>query len=195
MKRVLFILLILCVVVSAQNSVRIFGGVNVGNIIMNDEDFQEELNPQPVSGIDAGIEKPFGNLLLGAHYVQRGMIVEDFFAEGIDISMTMNYVNGFAAFLILPPESFINIFIGGEAGKFLNGETEFEYDGESETEEIDEEDINIDYGVLAGVNLWISKTLGIRGAYYYGLNDIFDEEEDDYNGKHHGLELQLSLSF
>ncbi len=195
MKRILFVLLTLAVVVSAQNSVRIFGGVNVGNVIWNDEDLQEELNPQPILGIDAGIEKPFGKLLLGAHYVQRGMTVEDYPGDGIDISMTMNYVNGFAAFLILPPESTLNFFIGGEVGKFLNGETKIEYESESETEDIDDEDVNIDYGALAGVNIWISKTLGIRGSYYYGLNNIDDVDEDDYTGKHHGLELQLSLSF
>ncbi len=192
MKRIILISLILTSFVFAQNSVRIFGGVNVGNVLWNDEDLQEEINPQPLTGIDVGIEKPMGNLLIGAHYVQRGTIFE--FGEA-DLTMTMNYINGFAAFMILPPESFINLFIGAEVGKFLNGEMEVKYGEETEKEDIEGDDINLDYGAMAGVNIWISKTLGVRGTYYYGLNDIDKEEEEKYNMKHHGLEVQLSLSF
>lgn len=195
MKRVFLIILLLCAFSFAQNSVRIFGGVNAGNMIWNDEDMQDEINPQPILGIDAGIEKPFGNLLLGAHYVQRGMMVEDFMVEGIEATMTMNYVNGFAAFMILPPESFINLFIGAEVGKFLNGEMEISYEDDSESEDIDAEDVDIDYGALAGINIWLTKTIGVRGTYYYGLNDTDKNEDEDYNSKHHGLAVQLSLSF
>ncbi|MCF7885106.1 MAG: PorT family protein [Candidatus Marinimicrobia bacterium] len=192
MKKVFIVMLLLSTFVFAQGSFRLNGGINMGNIQWNDSEMHDQVDPQPIIGIDAGLEKAFSSLILGVHYVQRGMQTEDFIIDNVDMTLTMNYVNGYALVSIGSPESTFSLFLGGEVGKYLNGETTQEYDGESNSEEIDAENINIDYGAVAGAYLWLSKRIGLRGSYYYGLSDIDDVEDVDLTGKHNGIQIQLS---
>jgi hypothetical protein len=194
MKKLMFVTLLLVSVVFAQSTIRLTGGVNIANIKWNDEDMQKAVDPKPLTGLDIGIEKPIENLILGLHLIQRGMKTEDFMADGVDVTMTMNYLNAQAIYSLNPANSRFSIFLGAEVGKFLNGEMEAKYNGETNTEDIESEDISLDYGAIGGVYFWLNQNLGLRASYYYGLANI-DDDDDDMTGKHNGIQILLAYNF
>ena len=44
-----------------------------------------------------------------------------------------------------------------------------------DTEEIDAEDMELDYGLFLGVDYMINEKIGLRASYFKGLSDIFEE--------------------
>ena len=46
---------------------------------------------------------------------------------------------------------------------------------EVDTEEIDAEDMELDYGLFLGVDYMINEKIGLRASYFKGLSDIFEE--------------------
>ena len=120
---------------------------------------------------------------------------DDFMEDGLEMTMTMNYLTGFALLSLSPdPKSSFSLFAGGELGKFLSGEIKATYEGESETEDIDADDINIDYGILCGVYIGLNEKIGIRGSYYLGLANIDDVDDDDMTGKHNCIQVMLTYN-
>jgi len=193
MRKVLGIILVLSTFVFAQENFRLIGGINFSNIKWNNEDIQDAFDPKPLMGINVGIENQIKNIIIGLTYVQRGMKSEDFMVDGFELTMTMNYITGFALLSLSPdPNSPLSLFVGGEMGKYLNGEAKGTYEGESETEDIDADDINLDYGILGGAHIALNEKIGIRGSYYFGLANIDDVDDDDMTGKHNCIQVMLT---
>jgi len=196
MKRVFLIFLVFSSFVLAQGNLRVIGGVNFSNIKWNDKDIQDSFDPKSLMGFNIGIENQIKNIIIGGTYVQRGMKSEDFLTDGLELTMTMNYLTGFVLLSLSPdPNSSFSLFIGGELGKYLNGEAKAKYEGESDTEKIDADDINIDYGMLGGAYIGINENIGVRGSYYWGLANIDDVEDDDLTGKHNCIQIMLTYKF
>ena len=193
MKRVFVIILVLSTFVFAQENFRLIGGVNFSNIKWNDENIQDAFDPKPLMGFNIGIENQIKNIIIGLSYVQRGMKSEDFIEDGLEFTMTMNYITGFALLSLSPdPNSSLSLFIGGEFGKYLSGEVKATYEDESDTEDIDADEINLDYGILGGAQISLNDKIGIRGSYYFGLANIDDVDDDDMTGKHNCIQVMLT---
>ena len=180
----------------------IIGGVNYGGITYN-ESISEHMSITNGVGFNANLEKSIGPMLVGAGYLQQNY-TENFDSEDYDNSnfkntVSASYVVGYA---IYPYEIWKFRFWGGvQLGKCLNGKMNKTENGIEQEITMDSNDYNLDFGLLAGTDFMITKNIGSRFSYYYGITKILKEDvtlninETNLNIMNVGVNAQLLLRF
>jgi len=124
------------------------------------------------------------------------------FSEGLEakitaeVEQTLNYLTLHAVYPYAIQEK-ITVFGGVQLGNGLGGDAKlkvsrkdavvgdldqmiidmvgvWDYE-EVDTEEVDAEDMELDYGLFLGVDYMINEKIGLRASYFKGLSDIFEE--------------------
>ena len=125
-----------------------------------------------------------------------------FFSGGLEakitteVEQTLNYLTLHAVYPYAIQEK-ITVFGGVQLGNGLGGDAKlkvsrkdavvgdlsqmiidmvgvWDYE-EVDTEEIEAEDMELDYGLFLGVDYMINEKIGLRASYFKGLSDIFEE--------------------
>jgi len=73
----------------------------------------------------------------------------------------------------------------------LGGKTEISFDGNSESEDLEGEDFELDYGLLLGVDYMLNTNMGVRASYYLGLADVVKDLDSDFNFTNTGIGISL----
>ena len=192
------LLLILIATVNAQNvmGLTISGGLNQSN--QNTEEGTDVIDINYISGYNFSIEKSFGIARFGVGLNQRGVKLEtdvtgDGSSEGVSVfinsEQTLNYLSLHAVLYEIQEK--ICVFGGVQLGKGLGGEvkmkmswTNFGQDEQlmyRESEDIDAEDMELEYGLLFGGDYMINEKNGVRASYYKGLSDIREDSKTKNN--------------
>ena len=192
---IITLLLIFIASINAQNvkGLTIVGGLNQSN--QNIEEDSELIENNYISGYNLGIEKSFGIARFGVGLNQRGrkLDFEESFEE-LSISMnqelTLNYLTLHAVYPYEIQEK-ISIFGGVQLGKGLGGESMIKMSISTalfrnvntfdESEDIDAEDMELEYGLFLGGDYMIYEKIGVRASYFKGLSDIVEDSKTKNN--------------
>lgn len=179
--------------VRKDNPISIIGGMNFSDIRIKDDDLREEADIKMKTGFKIGIESRFGPFIAGMAFDQRGArynfnlpLIEDIIEFNLDVKDTYNYFS-FYGLVSYPVMKRLRIFSGVEAGDCIGRRVKIE----DESENVPSVNINWDYGLRAGADVMIFKTVGLRTSYYHGLNYIFDYTDILTNCKNRSIELSL----
>jgi hypothetical protein len=176
---------------ASSNAQNIKGLIIVGGLNQSNQYAEEELNDFDINYIDGynlGIEKSFGNTRFGVGLNQRGVKLKSE-SNIMDISISVNgeqRVNYLTLHTVYPYmiQEKVTVFGGVQFGKGLGGEAKVkslmsgsllgeDYDhGFEQTEEIDADDMSLEYGLFIGVDYIINEFIGGRASYFKGLSDI-----------------------
>ena len=176
---------------ASSNAQNIKGLIIVGGLNQSNQYAEEELNDFDINYIDGynlGIEKSFGNTRFGVGLNQRGVKLKSE-SNIMDISISVNgeqRVNYLTLHTVYPYmiQEKVTVFGGVQFGKGLGGEAKVkslmsgsllgeDYDhGFEQTEEIDADDMSLEYGLFIGVDYIINEFIGVRASYFKGLSDI-----------------------
>lgn len=192
-RHMIFILLLVASIYSQKGMV-VVGGTNLADITMTHSNVDDAIDRGTAFGIQFGLEKLVGPVAIGVAYVERGINIKDFLLDGTEFTAKMNYFTVSAKYQVKILED-IEVCVGGGFGKYLNGQTTSEYNGEVSTGTIDDSGFRIDYGAILGLNYWVTKTIGLRADYYHGLSDIDENQDLLFSGRHKGLQLDLLFRF
>ena len=177
----------------AQSGLTVIGGYNMSKVKYNDDDFTEQIDIDTRSGFNIGFETRSANLISGASFVQRGAEIE-FEAYGYDVDGYDVY--NYATTYILYPIAMgtgLEGFGGLQTGFSLGGEAYIEVAGNTETEDIDSDDIGVDVGLLVGASFMLNEKFGIRASYYLGLTDVAKDLDEDFNFKNNTISLSALM--
>lgn len=185
-------------IMQAQNNITVIGGINLSNYSYNDDDYIDGVDLDYMPGLNLMIEKSFSSIILGAGLNQRGIKLE---TEGSGIKVEgeekINYITLHSIYPIqLQPN--LSIFGGLQLGKGINGEVTLKasdgVDSADETEDVDADEIELDYGLLIGGSFLINESIGIRASYFKGLSNVSGEGLDDENWKNNSLSISLTYN-
>ena len=176
----------------AQNGLTVVGGLNQSNQTFEEDDVGDE-NINYLNGYNLTVEKSFGIAKFGVGLNQRGVKLN---AEESDMGMsldmeveqTLNYLTLHAVYPYAIQEK-ITVFGGVQLGKGLGGEANMKismsFMGETESsddsEDIDAEDMELEYGLFLGGDYMINEKIGVRASYFKGLSDIAEDDETKNN--------------
>ena len=125
--------------------------------------------------------------------------ISDYDNSNFKNTVSASYVLGYA---IYPYEIWKFRFWGGvQIGKCLNGKMNKTENGIEQEITMDSNDYNLDFGLLAGTDFMITKNIGSRFSYYYGITKILKEDvtlninETNLNIMNVGVNTQLLLRF
>jgi hypothetical protein len=184
-------------VLIAQNKITVLAGLNMSNYSYNDDDWTDGVDFDLMPGLNFMVEKSFSSITLGAGLNQRG-VKSEFEIDGVkfETEEVLNYITFHSTYPVqLQPN--LSIFGGLQLGSAINGEIHLKasdgYTSADETEDIDADDIELEYGLLFGGNFLINEKIGIRGAYFKGLSNVTDDVEDQ-NFKNNSLSISLIFS-
>jgi hypothetical protein len=186
-------LTILLIVTSlfAQGGFTIVGGLNMGSAEYNDSDLADAIDISMKPGLSMSAETMVGPLKVGGGFVQRGANIEaDFLGETLEGSDTYNYLSGYGLYPYSIQEG-LSAFGGFQLGKCIGGKTEISFDGNSESEDLEGEDFELDYGLLLGVDYMLNTNMGVRASYYLGLADVVKDLDSDFNYTNTGIGISL----
>ena len=184
----------------AQNDLTVILGLNQSNYTYNDDDWVDNTDIDYITGFNLAVEKPFGSLVFGAGLNQRGVKLSaelQGYGYSVDIEgeEKINYLTLHSIYPI-SLQSGLSAFGGLQLGKGLGGEMSMKMSGggasDDESEDIDSDEIAIDYGVLLGIEYMINEQIGVRGAYFKGLSDVSEEAVDDENFKSNTISISLT---
>ncbi len=182
MKKFIF-LLALITGLSAQTGMTVMGGMNLSAIKYNDSDLADAVDVSSSIGLCVGAEKIIGPMILGGAFVQRGSKLEAF---GDKVTMTFNYLSAYGLYHY-PIQETLSIIGGLQFGSSLGGKFQNE-----ESEDIESDELNLDFGLLLGANYMFQSNMGVRGFYYLGLADVAaDAESSSDNFKNRGFGFAL----
>ena len=177
------------------------GGINYGGITYNEE-ISRHISITNEIGFNVNLEKSIGPTLVAIGYLQQNYTEnfnsQDYENSTFKNSVTANYITGY---VIYPYEIWKFRFWGGiQLGKALNAsmiKTENSIDTETNLEA---SDYNLDFGFLIGSDFMITKVIGSRFSYYYGISKILQEnitldinDGDDLNIMNVGVNAQLLI--
>ena len=176
----------------AQNGLTVVGGLNQSNQTFEEDDVGDE-NINYLNGYNLTVEKSFGIAKFGVGLNQRGVKLN---AEesimGISVSLdaeqTLNYLTLHAVYPYAIQEK-ITVFGGVQLGKGLGGEANMkismsflgETESSDESEDIDAEEMDLEYGLFLGGDYMINEKIGVRASYFKGLSDIAEDDETKNN--------------
>ena len=111
-----------------------------------------------------------------------------------DGEQTLNYLT-FHAIYPYEIQEIITVFGGVQLGKGLGGEANMKismsFMGETESsddsEDIDAEDMELEYGLFLGGDYMINEKIGVRASYFKGLSDI----AEDVSSKNNTISVSL----
>jgi hypothetical protein len=207
LSRVLFFSLL--ALITTQTFAQKFGiqaGLNLATMLSKDDEFtySEEMDYKMIPGFNAGVtfEMGLGDLIA----VEVGLIADSkgFKIEEGDASMKVSALYADIPILVKVGPSFGPIKVFGAAGPYvgigLTGKYKLEYEGESETEDIEwgsGEDADVkrlDFGAKFGVGAEVS---GLTFGVYYalGLANIAADTEGGYMDKNRVLSISVGYKF
>ena len=176
----------------AQNGLTVVGGLNQSNQTFEEDDVGDE-NINYLNGYNLTVEKSFGIAKFGVGLNQRGVKLN---AEESDMGMslnmeveqTLNYLTLHAVYPYAIQEK-ITVFGGVQLGKGLGGEANMkisisflgETESSDESEDIDAEEMDLEYGLFLGGDYMINEKIGVRASYFKGLSDIAEDDETKNN--------------
>ena len=182
----------------AQNGLTVVGGLNQSNQTFEEDDVGDE-NINYLNGYNLTVEKSFGIAKFGVGLNQRGVKLN---AEESDMGMslnmeveqTLNYLTLHAVYPYAIQEK-ITVFGGVQLGKGLGGEANMkismsflgETESSDDSEDIDAEDMELEYGLFLGGDYMINEKIGVRASYFKGLSDI----AEDASSKNNTLSVSL----
>ena len=184
----------------AQNDLTVILGLNQSNYTYNDNDYIDNTDVDYMSGFNLAVEKPIGSLVFGAGFNQRGVKLStelQGYGYSVDIEgeEKINYLTLHSIYPI-SIQSGLSAFGGLQLGKGLGGDYRIRASGggssEDESEDIDSDELAIDYGVLLGIEYMINEQIGVRGAYFKGLSDVSEENVEDDNFKSNTISISLT---
>jgi len=194
MKKIVIGISLLATSLIAQGRLTAIGGANYSTIEYNNTAYDEAIMVDSRLGFFLGVESKPNPIVLGAAYAQYGA---DFsYTEntetiiGYDI---YNYLVGYALYPFFHLSKF-SAFGGIQAGLSLGGNTKGNVSDSRFSGHINADKFAFDYGAIAGVDMAISPTYGIRGFYYYGLADVMDLTTSDMNFKNRGIGVLLRVT-
>jgi hypothetical protein len=185
--RQLYLPFLLTASLLAQGDLTWVAGLNLAMISFNDDNFAEEINLAPKLGGHLGTESLIGPLLLGVSFIQRGEQImserDEDRVEGYDI---YNYlaVQGLYPFSILDQRTLAGLLVG----QCVGGKAKVRG---HDPEGLNSNALNLDYGVILGLEFSASKRVRIRTTYYLGLADVVKELPASLNFKHRGIGTTL----
>ena len=175
----------------AQNGLTVVGGLNQSN--QTTEEDVDDIDINYMNGYNLTVEKSFGIARFGVGLNQRGVKLN---AEesimGISVSLdaeqTLNYLTLHAVYPYAIQEK-ITVFGGVQLGKGLGGEANMktsmsllgETESTDESEDIDAEDMDLEYGLFLGGDYMINEKIGLRASYFKGLSDIVEDAKTKNN--------------
>ena len=176
----------------AQNGLTVVGGLNQSNQTFEEDDVGDE-NINYLNGYNLTVEKSFGIAKFGVGLNQRGVKLN---AEESDMGMslnmeveqTLNYLTLHAVYPYAIQEK-ITVFGGVQLGKGLGGEANMkisisflgETESSDESEDIDAEEMDLEYGLFLGGDYMINEKIGVRASYFKGLSDIAEDASSKNN--------------
>ncbi len=176
----------------AQSGLIIMGGLNQSKQTIEED--AEGLEINYMNGYNLYVERSFGVARFGVGLNQRGVKLNQAVSDmGVTVSadgeQTLNYLTVHA---IYPYEiqEIITVFGGIQLGNGIGGEAKVKHvisgsgylDGTSvETEDIDAEDMDLEYGLFLGADYMLNEKIGIRASYFKGLSDIVEDAKTKNN--------------
>ena len=170
----------------AQNGLTVVGGLNQSNQTFEEDDVGDE-NINYLNGYNLTVEKSFGIAKFGVGLNQRGVKLNAEESDmGLSLDMeaelTLNYLTLHAVYPYAIQEK-ITVFGGVQLGKGLGGEANMkismwflgETESSDDSEDIDAEDMELEYGLFLGGDYMINEKIGVRASYFKGLSDIFED--------------------
>tara|TARA_B100002049_G_scaffold19793_1_gene13380 strand:- start:238 stop:903 length:666 start_codon:yes stop_codon:yes gene_type:complete len=176
----------------AQNGLTVVGGLNQSNQTFEEDDVGDE-NINYLNGYNLTVEKSFGIAKFGVGLNQRGVKLNAEESDmGLSLDMeaelTLNYLTLHAVYPYAIQEK-ITVFGGVQLGKGLGGEANMkismsflgETESSDDSEDIDAEDMELEYGLFLGGDYMINEKIGVRASYFKGLSDIAEDDETKNN--------------
>jgi opacity protein-like surface antigen len=176
----------------AQSGLIIMGGLNQSKQTIEED--AEGLEINYMNGYNLYVERSFGVARFGVGLNQRGVKLNQAVSDmGVTVSadgeQTLNYLTVHA---IYPYEiqEIITVFGGIQLGNGIGGEAKVKHvisgsgylDGTSiEKEDIDAEEMDLEYGLFLGADYMINEKIGIRASYFKGLSDIVEDAKTKNN--------------
>ena len=176
----------------AQNGLTVVGGLNQSNNTFEEDDVGD-VDINYMNGYNLTVEKSFGIAKFGVGLNQRGVKLN---AEESDMGMslnmeveqTLNYLTLHAVYPYAIQEK-ITVFGGVQLGKGLGGEANMkismsflgETESSDESEDIDAEEMDLEYGLFLGGDYMINEKIGVRASYFKGLSDIAEDASSKNN--------------
>jgi hypothetical protein len=200
--RLLLIMVFVFTAAIAHSQIGIRAGVNIATLNYDPDDFSDDVSS--IIGLNIGLlmELPVTDrisLQPEIHFIQKGAKEEfdDFFGSG-KITTTFNYlelaVMGKFNLLDIGNDGGLYLGLTPHLGYALSGETKFEENGFSDTEDIDFDEVSrIDFGIGFGAGATFGNFfLDIR--YNLGLTNLNDSDFDiDINNR--GLLIGVGYMF
>jgi len=192
-RRIMKILLIVVLVISnglGQNSLIVSGGVNHSNITFLESDVGGFANKESITGLIASIEVPIRFMNIGIAYIQRGGM--QFNTSGIpsDHRVNMNYLSIRAAYPWKISNRF-TLLLGSQFGKLVNGKIITDYMGTERSHKLENPELDLDYGLMAGAEFWMNGKFGFRSEYYVGMQNLNIFGDPQLIARHNGISLNL----
>ena len=175
----------------AQSGLTVVGGLNQSKQTIEED--ADDLDINYMNGYNLTVEKSFGIARFGVGLNQRGVKLN---AEesimGISVSLdaeqTLNYLTLHAVYPYAIQEK-ITVFGGVQLGKGLGGEANMktsmsllgETESSDDSEDIDAEDMELEYGLFLGGDYMINEKIGLRASYFKGLSDIVEDAKTKNN--------------
>ena len=176
----------------AQSGLIIMGGLNQSKQTIEED--AEGLEINYMNGYNLYVERSFGVARFGVGLNQRGVKLNQAVSDmGVTVSadgeQTLNYLTVHA---IYPYEiqEIITVFGGIQLGNGIGGEAKVKHvisgsgylDGTSiEKEDIDAEEMDLEYGLFLGADYMLNEKIGIRASYFKGLSDIVEDAKTKNN--------------
>ena len=175
----------------AQSGLTIVGGLNQSQQTIEEDADGLEINY--MNGYNLYVERSFGVARFGVGLNQRGVKLNQEVSDmGITISVdgeqTLNYLTLHAIYPYAIQEK-ITVFGGVQLGKGLGGEANMkisisflgETESSDESEDIDAEEMDLEYGLFLGGDYMINEKIGIRASYFKALSDIVEDAKTKNN--------------
>ena len=176
----------------AQSGLTVVGGLNQSKQTIEED--VDDLDIDYMNGYNLYVERPFGVARFGVGLNQRGVKLNQEVSDmGVTVSadgeQSLNYLTLHA---IYPYEiqEIITVFGGIQLGNGIGGEAKVKHiisgtgylDGTTvETEDIDAEDMDLEYGMFLGGYYMINEKIGIRASYFKALSDIVEDAKTKNN--------------
>ena len=201
MKKVL-VVLIISMGMYAQDGITVVGGITMSKFKYNDRSIFDEIASDfkinNIQGFSISIEKMINSLKIGSSYVQRGTRYQIYYSDLFDmtvsssaeIEMTLNYISGYILYPHLLDEK-LSAFGGIQAGTSLGGTLKISSESENDSDTIESDELNLDYGLLLGLDYFYDTKIGLRASYYYGLGGVAKDVDENRNFKNRTIGLSL----
>ena len=176
----------------AQSGLTIVGGLNQSKQTIEED--ADGLEISYMNGYNLYAEMSLGVARFGLGLNQRGVKLNQEVSDmcvtvSADGEQTLNYLT-FHSIYPYEIQEIITVFGGIQLGNGIGGEAKVKHiisgtgylDGTTvETEHIDAEDMDLEYGMFLGGYYMINEKIGIRASYFKALSDIVDDAKTKNN--------------